>query len=57
MFRLHAQLLTISSVIVMFVFLVPETSTSQGTKHSLSLNGTNSYMSAPYSGAIDISGP
>ncbi len=57
MFRLHAQLLTIASVIALLVLLVPETSTSQGTKHSLSLNGTSSYMSLPYSGALDISGP
>ncbi|HEV8203351.1 MAG TPA: LamG domain-containing protein, partial [Pyrinomonadaceae bacterium] len=57
MFRLHAQFLTIVSVILMIAWLVPETSTSQGTKHSLSLNGTSSYMSVPYSAAIDISGP
>jgi YD repeat-containing protein len=57
MFRLHAQLLTIISLIAVIVWLVPETSTSQGTRHSLSLNGTSSYMSVPNSGAIDISGP
>ncbi|HKU77567.1 MAG TPA: LamG-like jellyroll fold domain-containing protein [Pyrinomonadaceae bacterium] len=57
MFRLHAQLLTLVCVIVLIVVLVPETSTSQGTKHSLSLNGTSSYMSVPYGAALDISGP
>src|ERR1043165_5800656 len=57
MFRRHAQLLTVISLIAMIVWLVPETSTSQGTRHSLSLNGTSSYMSVPNSGAIDISGP
>jgi len=56
MFRLYAQLLTIVSVIAIIVWLVPETSSSQGTRHSLSLNGTSSYMSVPYNGALDISG-
>ncbi len=57
MFRLQAQLLTIVCVIVLFALLAIETSTSQGTKHSLSLNGSSNHMTVPYSGAIDISGP
>src|SRR5688572_13280436 len=57
MFRLHALLLTVVCVLVLVVYLLPETSTSQGTKHSLSLNGTSSYMSVPNSATINISGP
>jgi len=57
MFRLHAHLLTIISVLLVVLYILPQTSTSQGTRHSLSLNGTNSYVSVPYSAAINISGP
>src|SRR6185436_13991238 len=57
MFRLHAHLLTIISVLLVVLYILPQTSTSQGVSHSLSLNGTNSYVSVPYSAAINISGP
>lgn len=49
MVRLHAKLLTIISVLFIVVYIVTETSTSQATKHSLSLNGTSNYMSVPNS--------
>ena len=57
MLRPHAQLLTVLGVVLLVVYFFPATSTSQSTKHSLSLNGTSSYMSVPNSATINISGP
>ena len=57
MFRPHAQLLTVLCGLLLFVYFAPVTSTSQATHHSLSLNGTSSYVSVPNSTSLSISGP
>src|SRR5262245_25607281 len=55
--RLHAQLLIVLCVVLLVVYLPVETSTSQSSQHSLSLNGTSDYMSVPNSASLSISGP
>ncbi|HEX5874779.1 MAG TPA: LamG-like jellyroll fold domain-containing protein, partial [Pyrinomonadaceae bacterium] len=57
MFRAHAQLLTALCVCLAIVYFLPITSRTQGTQHSLSLNGTSSYVSVPNSSSVNISGP
>ena len=57
MCRTPAQLLTLLCVLLLVAWFRPVTSTSQTTRHSLSLNGTSGYMSMPSSSTINISGP
>ncbi len=57
MSRPHAQLLIVLALILPAVYFLPITSNSQSATHSLSLNGTSSYMSVPNSATINISGP
>ena len=44
-------------MLVLVAVLLPKDSTSQGTHHSLSLNGTNGYVNVPNSSTINVSGP
>ena len=57
MLRPHAPLLTFVCLVVCISYLATHTSMSQATNHSLSLNGTSSYVSVPNSTSININGP
>jgi hypothetical protein len=57
MLRPHVLLLIVCCFLLCISYRPGRTAISQGTNHSLSLNGTSSYVSVPNSTSINISGP
>src|SRR6185369_5878362 len=57
MLRPHVLLLIVCCLLLCISYRPGRTAISQGTNHSLSLNGTSSYVSVPNSTSINISGP